>query len=62
MYSIGIDSGSVATKAVLFDGEKVVKKVVIPTGWSPKKTSNQAYEMLIDGIDKEKNRNWLWQG
>ena len=62
MYSIGIDSGSVATKAVLFDGEKVVKKVVIPTGWSPKKTSNQAYEMLIDGIDKEKIKKVIGTG
>ena len=62
MYSIGIYSGSVATKAVLFDGEKVVKKVVIPTGWSPKKTSNQAYEMLIDGIDKEKIKKVIGTG
>ena len=41
MYSIGVDSGSVATKGVLFDGKKVVKKVVIPTGWSQKSTSKQ---------------------
>ena len=52
-YSVGIDSGSVATKAVLFDGQKIIKKVIIPTGWSPKKTSLQAYEMLTDGIDKD---------
>ena len=62
MYSIGIDSGSVATKAVLFDGEKVVKKVVIPTGWSPKRTSNQAYEILIDGIDKDKVKKVVGTG
>ncbi|MGL6104979.1 acyl-CoA dehydratase activase [Romboutsia sp.] len=52
MYSIGIDSGSVATKGVLFDGEKIVKKIIIPTGWSPKTTSEQVYNYLSEGIDK----------
>lgn len=52
MYSIGIDSGSVATKGVLFDGEKIVKKIVIPTGWSPKNASLEVYESLIKDIDK----------
>lgn len=62
MYSVGIDSGSVATKAVLFDGEKVVKKIIIPTGWSPKKTSKQAYDMLIENIDKEKIKRVIGTG
>ena len=62
MYSIGVDSGSVATKAVLFDGEKIVKKVIIPTGWSPKTTSRQAYDMLIDGIDKDKIKKVIGTG
>lgn len=53
MYSIGIDSGSVATKGVLFDGDNIVKKVVIPTGWSPKTSSKQALEILLEGILKE---------
>lgn len=53
MYSIGIDSGSVATKGVLFDGEKIVKKVVMPTGWSPKTSSKQVLEILLEGILKE---------
>lgn len=53
MYSIGIDSGSVATKGVLFDGENIVKKIIIPTGWSPKIASKEVYENLIKGIDKE---------
>ena len=52
MYSIGIDSGSVATKGVLFDGEGIVKKVIIPTGWSPRNASLQVYENLTEGIDK----------
>ena len=53
MYSIGIDSGSVATKGVLFDGEKIVKKVVIPTGWSPKTSSKQVFDIISEGIEKE---------
>ena len=52
MYSIGVDSGSVATKGVLFDGEKIVKKVILPTGWSPKTTSEQVYDLLSEGISK----------
>ncbi|MGL5717529.1 MAG: acyl-CoA dehydratase activase [Paraclostridium sp.] len=52
MYSIGIDSGSVATKGVLFDGEKIVKKVVIPTGWSPKNASEEVLNKLSEDIDK----------
>jgi predicted CoA-substrate-specific enzyme activase len=51
MYSIGIDSGSVATKGVLFDGKKILKKVIIPTGWSPKYASKEAYNILIEGTD-----------
>lgn len=62
MYSIGIDSGSVATKAVLFDGEKIVKKVVIPTGWSPKTTSNEAYNILLEGINKDKIKKVIGTG
>ncbi|WP_242844256.1 acyl-CoA dehydratase activase [Caloranaerobacter azorensis] len=45
-YSIGIDAGSVATKGVLFNG-KLVKEIVIPTGWSPKKASEEACKLLI---------------
>ncbi len=61
-YSIGIDSGSVSTKAVLFDGEKIVTKIVIPTGWSPKKTSKQAYDMLMDNIDKQQVKKVIGTG
>lgn len=50
MYYIGIDSGSVATKGVLFNGE-VVKKVIVPTGWSPKNASLEVFNQLKDGID-----------
>ena len=55
MYSIGIDSGSVATKAVLFNG-KILEKVILPTGWSPKTAAKEAMKLLIgrSGIDESK--------
>ncbi|WP_300276678.1 acyl-CoA dehydratase activase [Peptacetobacter sp.] len=53
MYSIGVDSGSVATKGVLFDGEKIVKKIIVPTGWSPMTTAKEVYESLKEGISEE---------
>ncbi len=52
MYSIGIDAGSVATKGILFDGANIVKKVIIPTGWSPKQASNEVLDILTQDIDK----------
>ncbi len=54
MYTIGIDTGSVATKGVLFNGE-IVEEVTIPTGWSPKKASIDVYDTLIknSGVNEE---------
>lgn len=51
MYSIGIDAGSTYTKGVLFDGENTSKKLIIPTGSSPKSTSKGVYEYLTKDID-----------
>ena len=36
MLTLGIDSGSTTTKGVLFDGEKVVKSLIIPTSAPPR--------------------------
>ncbi|WP_066507501.1 acyl-CoA dehydratase activase [Abyssisolibacter fermentans] len=47
MYSIGIDSGSVATKAVLFNGE-VVDYIISPTGWNPKESSKNIYKEILE--------------
>ncbi|MTI46310.1 MAG: 2-hydroxyglutaryl-CoA dehydratase [Firmicutes bacterium] len=54
MYSIGIDAGSVATKGVIFDGEKI-EHVIIPTGWSPKTASEEVLKQLLvkSNIKKE---------
>ncbi len=48
MYSLGIDSGSTMTKAVLFDGKKIVKKMMIPTTASPKESIQEIYQTLFN--------------
>ncbi|WP_050355219.1 acyl-CoA dehydratase activase [Gottschalkia purinilytica] len=54
MYSIGIDSGSVATKGIVFDGQ-IIEHIIIPTGWSPKNACEEVLLTLLDktGIKKE---------
>lgn len=47
MYSIGIDSGSTATKGILFNGE-IVDKVLLPTGWSPKKACEDVKNIFFE--------------
>lgn len=53
LYSVGIDSGSTATKGILFDGnnKKIIDKILIPTGWSPK----QACESIKNDFFKKYN-------
>ena len=46
MYSIGIDSGSSTTKGVLFDGNKIIDKIIVPTGANPRRTVKEVYEKL----------------
>jgi predicted CoA-substrate-specific enzyme activase len=46
MYSIGIDSGSSMTKGVLFDGEDIIKMMMLPTGANPRRTMQSVYESL----------------
>lgn len=46
MYAIGIDSGSSATKGVLFDGTNILAQVMVPTGYNPTKTMRELYEHL----------------
>lgn len=51
MYYIGLDSGSTTTKGVLFDGERLIKKVLIPTTHRPKESMEAAYAELAEGLD-----------
>lgn len=49
MLTIGIDIGSVATKAVMMeDGKKIIAKHIRPTGWSPKESGKRVYQELLD--------------
>lgn len=46
MLTLGIDSGSTTTKAVLFDGEKIVKTMMVPTSATPKQSINYLYDQM----------------
>ena len=64
MYSIGIDVGSVAAKAVVFDGKHIVAKEIIPTGWSPKESGTLLFESILkkSQIDKKDIKNIVGTG
>lgn len=47
MLTAGIDVGSTATKAVLFDGE-IISSVVMPTGWNPREAGLEAFEKVMN--------------
>lgn len=47
MLTAGIDVGSTATKAVLFDGE-IIGSVVMPTGWNPREAGLEAFEKVME--------------
>jgi predicted CoA-substrate-specific enzyme activase len=55
MYSIGIDVGSVAAKAVAYDGQNIIAKEIIPTGWSPKESGIVLFDKLIDNAKLHKS-------
>lgn len=57
MYYIGIDIGSTASKVSVFDDEKLISNMVMPTGWSSVDTSHRIKEELEQrGIDLNKAR------
>lgn len=47
MFSIGIDVGSVAAKAVVFDGQQIVAHEILPTGWSPRDIGMALFESIL---------------
>jgi (R)-2-hydroxyacyl-CoA dehydratese activating ATPase len=57
MLSVGIDIGSTATKAVLFDGN-VLASSLVPTGWDPKQAGLVAYHQALElsGADESRVR------
>ncbi|MRR59097.1 MAG: 2-hydroxyglutaryl-CoA dehydratase [Deltaproteobacteria bacterium] len=46
MVSVGIDIGSTATKAIVYNGE-ILGKAMVPTGWDPKEAGIQAYQAAL---------------
>ena len=44
MYTIGLDSGSTTTKGVLFSGEELIDKYLIPTAGNPKKAMSEVVD------------------
>lgn len=57
-YNIGIDIGSTSAKTIVLDKENnIIKKIVYPTGWSSKETSNKIYKELNKmGFDKNNSQ------
>jgi len=53
----GIDIGSRTTKAVIWDGQSILGKTLIPTGWSPEISAQKAFdnakaEAQTDGVQR----------
>jgi predicted CoA-substrate-specific enzyme activase len=55
MISVGIDIGSTATKAVVFNGE-ILGQALLPTGWDPKEAGLLAFQGALDmaGITEDR--------
>lgn len=57
MYQVGIDIGSSAAKVAVIEDNKVVKTILLDTGFSSRKIAETIYSMLEeDGITKENSR------
>jgi len=46
MLTVGIDIGSMSTKAVIFNGQSYYKAIA-PTGWSPRQAAEQVFNDLL---------------
>lgn len=57
MYQVGIDIGSSAAKVAVIEDYKVVKTILLDTGFSSRKIAETIYSMLEEeGITKENSR------
>lgn len=57
MYQVGIDIGSSAAKVAVIENEKVIKTILLDTGFSSRKVADEIYAMLeAEGITKENAR------
>lgn len=64
MFSVGIDIGSVASKAVIFNGSEIIAKEIIPTGWSPSESGLLLFDTIIkkSGIEKSNIKKVIGTG
>jgi predicted CoA-substrate-specific enzyme activase len=46
MITVGIEVGSITTKAVLLNGDQW-QSLMLPTGWSPRDTGQSAFEQIV---------------
>jgi len=46
-YYAGIDAGSRAVKALIWDGESVIGRSIVPTGWTPGESIRLAYRTAL---------------
>lgn len=54
MYQVGIDIGSSAAKVAVINDNKVIKTILLDTGFSSRKVADEIYAMLeSEGITKE---------
>ncbi len=54
MYQVGIDIGSSAAKVAVIKEDKVIKTILLDTGFSSRKVADEIYAMLeSEGITKE---------
>lgn len=50
--NIGIDIGSTASKVIVLEKNKIIHKILMPTGWNSKETSFEIYKKLKnEGFD-----------
>ena len=57
MITAGIDVGSTATKAVIFDGT-IRSMAIAPTGWNPKEAGRNVFnEALIKAVTSRLGSN-----
>lgn len=57
MYQVGVDIGSSAAKVAVIENGKVIKTLLLSTGFSSRKTADEIYaELEKDGITKDNAR------
>lgn len=56
MVAIGVDIGSTCAKVIALEGDEIVFKMLVPTGWSSVDTAQSIRAALLEkGMDPERN-------